>query len=370
MKLILESLQTEPLEVEINEEDTVTKLLNKVPLKKNLEAFLLIDGNIISSDMTISDLPKYDSYLVLHRKQEEISQDLEDTIISPPLTSQEYEGVGNLTSTYQTLLGSLPNNEGNPIIQEIQNILSGYSNINTLANPQNAATATDSAVAANSLPPLPPINNFNTEVYNNLVQQIGNIMQNSNIPLNTIQPISNSTNYAPFNNDILPDSPLAPVNQPISNTLNNIFGNIPASPANISGVSFPGNNNSINSTSDEDSPSEEHSPSETIPPPPSSELETPTIVPIPTNIPQPPLPNTSVLFQNLFNFQNILPPTAPVADISSHSETDLDQLRVTYSSQLESMQAMGFQQDETNLQALIINNGNLENSVNWILNLN
>ena len=95
------------------------------------------------------------------------------------------------------------------------------------------------------------------------------------------------------------------------------------------------------------------------------------MVPIPANIPQPPpLPNTSALFQNFFNFQNILPPAAPVADISSHSETDLDQLRVTYSSQLESMQAMGFQQDETNLQALIINNGNLENSVNWILNLN
>ena len=342
MKLTLESLYAQRTVIEIKESDTVGDLLHHLDNKTtNLKPFLLVDGNIISPDVSISNLPNYDSYLILHQNIESTSPILEDT---------ENE---ILTNTYETLLEELPNSNGNPIIQEIQNLLANYSNPNAtldINSNSNVSDLTNSDSNSNNL-------------YSNLLQQIhqiGNILDNSNVPLPLplVQPISNFNNYAPLNNNILSDTQLAPINQPVANFLEN-------SPL------FPGNNTISSSQSDENTllSDEEISLSDDELSVDEETLSEETIEQIPVNnITENILPPVNLPIHNLFNnFQNI--PVLPT-NMGSHSINDLEQLRTTYISQLESMQLMGFQQDETNLQALIINNGNLENSINWILNLN
>jgi hypothetical protein len=266
MKIILKSLQKNPVEVEISEEATVKELL-KIESKSSLCPFIIINGNIVPSETSILDLPKLDYYLVLHRNNKDTQSYLEDSVI---------QGGLNVESTYQTMLGSLSNSEDNPIIEEIQNIISAYSTI-----PINI----DNGNETNPTPLITPNNNT---IYNNLVQQLGDILLT-----NTVQP-----------NDNPSDSDLVPVN-PISNVLNNV------------------------STSDTTSILEE--------------------TPLEQDY------STSLESENTIITQNL---------------SDLAQLRITYISQLNNMKDMGFQQEDTNLQALIINSGNLENSVNWILNLN
>ena len=68
MKIILKSLQKNPVEVEISEEATVKELL-KIESKSSLCPFIIINGNIVPSETSILDLPKLDylHYLIKNR---------------------------------------------------------------------------------------------------------------------------------------------------------------------------------------------------------------------------------------------------------------------------------------------------------------
>ena len=110
----------------------------------------------------------------------------------------------------------------------------------------------------------------------------------------------------------------------------------------------------------------------TMPPPPPS-----------ISIPPPNTTNTSLTSMNFpLNFMSPMTPamTSSITPVNLNSSLNssppnstfgenIEESRVKYESQLKMLKDMGFLEEETCIQALIMTNGNVDEAVSWILNL-